>query len=441
MIVGRSKRAVIKQLQGLGMPFSLAQQVYEAFGYEAVAEIQRDPYRLLFLNELMRWKEIDQFAQGMGVEEDSPLRSAGAVRYGLVAALNEGHVCLPREEIERRAAYYLGEETIDLDEILEELVHQRELAVEHYPENETIYLKRLHRAEVTIAELLIQLHISSSCMAMSPPVAEEMAKLEKDLRIYFAQAQAEAIAASFLHKIVIITGGPGTGKTTILKGLIDLWKKRKAFVYLAAPTGRAAKRLAESTDHKAATLHRTLEYSLETRMFHRNALRPLKEGLMVVDEASMMDTELLASLLEALPPSSHLLLVGDVDQLPSVGPGTVLHDLIESGLFCTIRLTEIFRQNEGSLISFNAQRINRGELPEWNGNGVEEGQDFFFIGREREADVQKTIMELVRERIPRQFGWDPRNDVQVLCPMNKRALGVEEMRMSASGRSMGRSAS
>ena len=429
--MARSKNKTIDRLVQFGLQHPLARRAYLAFGSNAVSEIRRDPYILLLLNERSDWREVDRIANEMGIEKSAPVRIAGAIRHALLHGSWDGHIFLPDEELYRRSYQFLGfkDEGI-LTDTLEELYERREvhLSINSHEQGRSIYLWRFHEAENEIARRTRNLSLAPSSMALKEPSPDEMTKVEKTLRITLAFAQREAIAAAFQNKVTIVTGGPGTGKTTILKGILKLWRMRGGSKpRLAAPTGRAAKRLSESTGRFAKTIHRLLEYNPETGGFNRNAGRTLKTDLLVVDEASMIDTELMANLLAALEPSCHLLIVGDVDQLPAVGPGMVLHDLIGCGHIKTVSLTEIFRQREGSLISLNAHRINQGEMPELEGDGVEQGQDFFFVAKPDPILTRDAVLELVTSRIPKQFGFDPKQDIQVLCPMIKYGAGVEVM--------------
>lgn len=422
----RNKRGVIQQLEKMGINRSLAERCYYRFGFDAPVKLQDDPYLLLTVQERMTWQQVDPIALAMGLTLDSPVRVQGAVRCALANALNDGHMFLPDEELSRMVSRYISsDDEMETRRACEVLTEKRDIALAEIEGNNAVYLRRMFAAELTVAELLTQLYHSASSMALVRPTKEEMRDVEESLGKTLAKEQYLAIQASLEHKMVIITGGPGTGKTTIIRGVIDLWRKKHARIKLLAPTGRAARRLSESTGEKASTIHRALEYDQTTQSFRRNARRPLKMDLLVIDEASMVDTELMATLLEALPPSCHILIVGDVDQLPSVGAGNVLHDLIESELFKTVRLTEIYRQTEGSLISINAKRINEGEIPELDGVGLEQGQDFFFIQKIKPNDMQEAVLEMVTERIPKQFGLDTKRDIQVLTPMLKRGIGVD----------------
>ncbi|MBN2327325.1 MAG: ATP-dependent RecD-like DNA helicase [Candidatus Omnitrophica bacterium] len=428
--MARTRRNIVQDLMRLGWSKTVAGQAYSQWGSSALDVLRQDPYSALFLNSSIKWMELDRLALQLGIAESSPERISGGIRYALLSSMNDGHVFLPLGELQQKTARLIRMIQEDQwEDAMHSMLHNRELMMRKASsaEDSSVYLRDLYLAETQIARRFAEMHASASSMALQAPAQEELDHVERDLRIDLAPAQRDAIVASLTHKLVVITGGPGTGKTTIVRGVLRLWKQRGARIKLAAPTGRAAKRLSESTGRQAFTLHRLLEYDPEISMFKRNSKRPLRVDLMVVDESSMIDTALMASLLEALPSSCHLLLVGDVDQLPAVGPGFVLHDLIESECLCTIRLSQIFRQDEGSLISINAQKINQGEMPEMNSGGVDEGQDFFFINRPTPLGVREAIVEMVTQRIPLQFGFDPKEDVQVLCPMIKKDVGVEAM--------------
>ncbi len=429
--MAKSKKTVVDQLMHLGLERPLAYQAYTAFGFDAPSEIRRNPYQLLLLNERSNWQEIDRLARRLDFDESSEERIAGAIHHSLRSSTLDGHVYLPKDELCRKMGWFLGFFDDDAYEsALQDMINRREIFLIEMDDfgNQAIYLHTLYKAESDIAQHLAELSTAGSHITLKTPTPKEMQQVEIELGIRLATAQYEAISASLENKLIIITGGPGTGKTTIIRGVLHLWEQKGTRIMLAAPTGRAAKRLAESTGRRrACTIHRLLEYNPDAQAFGRNAAKKLKADLLVIDEASMIDTELMAALLEALRPSCHLLLVGDVDQLPAVGPGFVLHDLIESGQFKTIRLTDIYRQQEGSLISLNAHKINDGEMPELEGVGVGEGQDFFFIAKPDALRTREAILEMVTDRIPKQFDFDPKIDVQVLCPMIKKDVGVEMM--------------
>ncbi|MFB3786505.1 MAG: AAA family ATPase [bacterium] len=426
----RSKKDTVSDMQQLGWSKSVASQAFAKWGPSAISILAQDPYVSFYLPARPPWNEADAMARKAGLPETGPERIAGAVRYSLLASTNDGHVYIPWSELQQRVTRLVSlDNAAAWNQAVETLIHQREIFVVPSSQDSQapVYMNNLYRAERGVAQHLARLFTAPSRVALQAPGEADLNRVEKQMKLRLADLQRTAVSASLSSKVLIITGGPGTGKTTILRGVLHLWSGRGAKIRLAAPTGRAAKRLSESTGRQAFTLHRLLEYSPESGNFLRHGALPLKADLMVVDEASMIDTELMAALLDALPPEGHLLLVGDVDQLPAVGPGFVLHDLIESGLFPTIRLNEIFRQKECSLIPTNARKINQGEYPDLEGQGVENGQDFFFVPRSSAEAARDAIVELVTQRIPRQFGFDPKEHIQVLCPMIKKDAGVEKM--------------
>ncbi len=430
----KPKRNVVAELKKLGLSDDLVFAAYAAFGRKAVGEITRNPYSLVAkYEEDIDWKALDRFAAKQGFENTGIERLAGGVLYAMRRAAASGHVYYPRIPLLTDSARILGIEDLILIQNGLESLRENGLVIQEQPldpqegRGDWVYLMNLHSAESGIAHYMALLAHSLSRTHRRKTQEINFEEIEQSLGIHLAEAQREAIRLSMDDKILVITGGPGTGKTTILKATVTLWAKIGKRIKLAAPTGRAAKRLSESTEREASTIHRLLEYNPEQRTFNRNGYRPLKVDLMVVDEASMIDTTLMAALLEALPPSAHLLLVGDVDQLPSVGPGFVLRDIIRSGLVSVIALSEIFRQRPGSLISDNAARINRGESPVLDSGGVEEGQDFFFIRKPDLESTLETVVEMVTRRIPEQFGFTPMDDIQVLAPMIKGHVGIENL--------------
>ncbi len=404
---------------------SHALRIWKTYGAEAIAVVRANPYRLATDIFGIGFKTADQIAANLGVPRDSPERAAAAAAHLLLEASGGGHLFLPRERLVREGTELLGVEAALLEAAVDRLGAGGQLVIERVAgeEGAPIYLKALHTAEAGLAARLAKL-----AAAPAPPLeidveraVEWFAAREK---LELAAEQREAISRALTAKVLVITGGPGTGKTTLVRGVVTLLGKKRQRVLLAAPTGRAAKRLSEATGLEAKTVHRLLEFSPRVMGFERGADRPLECDLLIVDEASMLDAPLAHAIVAALPEAARLVLVGDVDQLPSVGPGCVLADLIRSGAVDVVRLTEIFRQARQSSIVLNAHRINHGEVPDWKGG---EGSDFFFVERNEPEAVVETVLELVGQRIPSRFGLDPMADVQVLTPMNRGLLGVANL--------------
>lgn len=439
----RAIKDVMVFLQAHGVSTSFAVKIFKRYGPRAIAMVRENPYRLASDVHGIGFKSADLIASRLGIVPDSPFRAAAGLLHVLQEASEEGHVFVPRSVLLERTAALLGVELLLLEAALAELAGRGEVVVEPRGDDAAVYLRPLHAAETGAARLLHGL-LQAPAAPLVIDTERALAWFEAQQGVTLAPRQRAAVCAAIEAKVLVITGGPGTGKTTIVNAIIRILARKGRRILLAAPTGRAARRLGETTGHPARTIHRLLEFSPKQMAFARNAERPLEADLLVVDEASMVDTVLFRQLLEAVPPPCQLVLVGDVDQLPSVGPGTVLGDVIRSAAVEVVTLDEIFRQAGASRIVVNAHRINRGEMPllAEEGAGERAGEtrqrgaphlregladDFFFVERDEPEDVLTVVKELVAHRIPRRFGLDPVGDVQVLTPMHRGTLGAANL--------------
>ena len=419
-------------LQGHGISTSLAVRIYKAYGDSAIAQVETDPYRLARDVHGIGFKTADRIARDMGLPADHPRRLEAGLAYALNQAVNDGHVYLPEEQLIHTAAGLLEVSPADMEPAVERAASAELIKIEEIPTSEGeiirgVYLPPFYYAEVGVANRLRQL-IETPTSRLGTLESEDWSALIADAAIEanvdLSLEQQEAIQIALTHKVSILTGGPGTGKTTTLRALIGVLEERGYSFALASPTGRAAKRLSEATGQPASTIHRLLGYSPANNSFLYDEDSPLPVDMVIVDEVSMLDITLANALFRAVDPRSHLLLVGDVDQLPSVGAGDVLRDLIASGVIEVTRLNAIFRQSEGSLIIANAHRVNQGQMPAF----PEDAEDFFLFSiaddPERAADL---IVDIVRNRIPRRFGLDPVKDIQVLAPMYRGPAGIARL--------------
>ena len=421
-------RTVMVFLQSYGVGTARAVRIYKEYGDAAIDLVKSNPYRLTTDIWGVGFKTADELATRLGLPADSPLRARAAVRYVLQDMSSNGHVGYPEagviDETMRltNIAPEVITEAIEAGRTEDEFVRDR-AAVPNAAAEEWLYLKPLFLAEVGVARAVRALAQGDHPLP-AIDVDAALAWVQAKMRIDFAPTQRAAIRAATTEKVLVVTGGPGVGKTTIVRGLIEIFAAKRLRVSLAAPTGRAAKRLSESTGRDARTIHRLLEFDPGLGRFKRDRDHPLDTDLLVVDEASMVDVVLMNQLLRAVPPWCCVAFVGDVDQLPSVGPGTVLRDLIESGVVKVVRLTEIFRQAGASDIIRAAHAINAGHEPQSSAGPT---GDFFFIEANEPEKVIEKIIALVRDRIPARFGLDPFRDIQVLSPMNKSELGVHAL--------------
>jgi len=419
-------------LQSQGITPAYATKIIKQYGGSASGVVRKEPYRLAYDIHGIGFKQADSIACNMGIPYDSPERAAAGVLHALTETTAEGHTYFPKESLVKRCCAMLELFPSHISAGIETLLRERKIALERIDDNEAAYLAPLHVAETGAAGLLRGICAS---LRLLPPIDAEKAALwfEKRRGIALNAGQREAIRLAVDSKVLVITGGPGTGKTTVVRALVDIFDAKEQRVQLAAPTGRAAKRMEEVAGIPAATIHRLLEFSPGRMNFARDRENPLDCDVLIIDESSMLDIVLFYHLLKATPPEAGLIFVGDADQLPSVGPGNVLRDLIESGSVDVVRLTEIFRQSEGSLIITNAHRINRGEEPVLPQGEDAQKQDFHFIERAAPEEVAATIEALVTGRIPTAFGMDPLLDVQVLSPMHKGISGVSDLNVRLQG--------
>lgn len=409
-----------------------AARVYRRFGTDAVGRIREDPYCLCSSALGISFHKADEIAAAMGVEAGSPVRIRGGLIHLLRhSALSGGHSCLPQEKLLGATGELLGVPAESVGKVLTDCLTDGRLvayetAGEEGENRRYIYLPETASAENYVAERLIMLDRLCPAHA-AEDIGLLIARAEKEQGIRYARLQREAIHAALTGGVLLLTGGPGTGKTTVVLALLRIFEHLGSRVSLAAPTGRAAQRMTETTGREARTIHRMLEMERsddeEAPHFNRNERNPLEEDVYIIDEASMMDLPLTCGLLRAMRNGSRLIFIGDADQLPSVGSGNVLCDLIASGVFATVRLTEIFRQAEDSLIVTNAHRINQGMLPL---GGRTEG-DFFLMPRSREEEIPPLLLSLVETRLPKVYGEQIRSGIQIITPSRKGQAGTEAL--------------
>lgn len=423
-----SEQRVIREvhvfLQAYGVSPALAAKIYKRYGDDAIDVVKQNPYRLALDVWGVGFKTADRIAQEMNVARDSPLRAVAGLLHVLGELTEEGHCYVPRATLLDASAQVLEvEDRALLEGCLAELARDQRLVVEDVGQEEpAVFDNELYSAEVRAADRLRALAADRQVGLAGAAAAVLLAEVERDLRLELAAQQRQAVLAAVTAPLLVITGGPGVGKTTTLRTLLELLRRLGRRVLLGAPTGRAAKRMTEATGEPAQTLHRLLAYDPRRNVFQRGPEDPLDCDVVCVDESSMVDIRLFAALLDAVPEGARLVLIGDIDQLPSVGPGSVLGDVIASGVAEVVRLTEVFRQAAESRIVAGAHKINHGELPLPADDG-----DLYFIERNDPEAALATIRELVAERIPRRFGLDARADLQVLAPMHRGVCGAQNL--------------
>lgn len=410
-------------LRALDIESSTAIALYKVYGADAEQFVREDPYRLIEEVFGVGFQKADRIARSLGIGIDDPKRIRSGILYLLEREGNRGHTYVYRKEFCEETGQRLDVESRKVEEVLYDAVIEGAVQADTLDGADVLYLGRFYRAEQRVCGQLYRL-AASTLPDLSGDAEYFIRSMEQERGFQLTNRQKQAVLASLENGVCVITGGPGTGKTTIIEAIMYILTARGEQVALAAPTGRAAKRMSELTGYDASTIHRLLEYeygeSEEMMRFGRNAENPLEFDCIIIDEMSMVDILLMEGLVNAMRQGMRLILVGDADQLPSVGAGNVLKDILDSDTIHAVRLTEIFRQAQESLIVVNAHLINRGEYPSYN----EEGKDFFFLERAQDVDILETIKDLYLRRLPNYFeGCNARSDIQVLTPMRKGLLG------------------
>lgn len=418
----RGIQQIMVFLTGHGVSPSIAVKVFQKYGPAAVDVVRSNPYRLAQEIFGVGFLTADRIARQLGISADAPERLEAGVLHTLRESAGQGNVFLPDDQLVRTASDLLDAPRDAIPNAIAGLTAKQQIVVRPSKDGPpAVYLPRLEAAEENAATDLA--HLLTAPAGTDPVIVDlAIAWYQGQAGIRFAEQQRHALAEALGRKAVVITGGPGTGKTTLIRGVVEILDRKDIRVVLAAPTGRAAKRLSETTDHNARTIHRLLEFNPQTRTFNRNRHQNIEADCVVIDEVSMLDVELAAALLEALHPKCKLILVGDADQLPSVGPGNVLADLIRSDTIPVVRLDQVFRQAAESMIVVNAHRVNSGDMPKLVSDP--DHGDFFFVSRDDPHQAADLAIDFAANRIPSRYGLDPINDIQLLAPMHRGELGV-----------------
>jgi len=425
----RMVREIMVFLHSHGVSTSRAFRIYKAYGDKAIETVLENPYCLARDIRGIGFKSADKIAESLGIAKESDLRARAGIEFVLQTLTDDGHCGYPRGDLVKSAAKMLEITDVICDQAIDFLLQEgRVVLYTRDREFDLIYLTALDRAEDTLAA-----HLAELCKTPHPcpdiKVDKAIEWVEQKVRLQLAAEQREAIKMAIQSKVMVITGGPGVGKTTVVNSIVKIMRAKQLEVVLAAPTGRAAKRMMETTGLEAKTIHRLLEFDPVTAGFKHNADKPLEGDVFIIDETSMMDLLLAYQLMRAIPNHAALILVGDVDQLPSVGPGCVLRDIIDSDLIPVCRLTEVFRQAAQSAIITNAHKVNRGQIPVFPKGKVQspDETDFYFVHADEPEKAVSLIIDLTCKAIPDRFGFDRFNDIQVLSPMQRGLLGCRNL--------------
>ena len=419
-------RQAMMFLTQYGISVPLAVKIYQQYGNRTYQVVEENPYRLADDISGIGFKIADEIASRIGIHTDSDYRIRSGLLYVLLQATGEGHTCLPKEDLLHRASALLGVEKEQMETQLMNLCMDRKLVMKEQNGKVMVWYGQYYYMELNVAKMLHDLNLE--CEMEESQIVKKLSKVEKQASITLDEMQRKAVVEAVKNGVLVITGGPGTGKTTTINAIIRYFETEDMEILLAAPTGRAAKRMTEATGWEAVTIHRLLELSgvpsddRSTASFERNEENPLEADVIIIDEMSMVDIFLMNALLKAVSVGTRLILVGDINQLPSVGPGCVLKDIIRAGSCPVVQLTRIFRQASQSDIIVNAHKINRGEHVTLDNKS----RDFFFLQRQDPNVILRVVLALVQEKMPRYVDARP-TDIQVLTPMRKGSLGVENL--------------
>ncbi len=420
-------REIMVFLQSHGIGTARAVRIYKTYGDNAIDTVNQNPYRLSLDIYGIGFKTADKLAQQLGIAKDALIRAQAGVRHVLHTLCEKGHCAVTKDNLVNASCDLLAIPREIIEQGIFTEIEAENIIPDMIDNQACLFLGSLYAAEQGVTK-----HIARLNYGVTPwgelRVNKAIPWAERRAQIVLSESQKHAIATVLQTKLAIITGGPGVGKTTIINCILKIIKAKGVNVALCAPTGRAAKRLTEATGMQAKTIHRLLEYSPQLHNFKHNMENPLAIDYLIVDEASMVDIVLMNNLLKSVPDHAGILLVGDIDQLPSVGPGTVLEDLIKSNAITTVRLTEVFRQAAKSMIITNAHRINKGEFP--LPNSKQSDSDFFVMHQETSELIAEKLLELISNRLPRHFNCNPRTDIQVLTPMHRGNLGTRALNLS-----------